>query len=1309
MNIREKQKQQSSDSILKASMHVFGVRGYHATKYAEISKLANVTNGLIVQRFKSRENLFFILFKEALINNFPSFDDCANIRDCLNKIVVFIKLNNKQSHDYTLFVLKALDVFDDIPEQCVNSLNDLFIKSKFSSFLENEIDEIKIESNQAFNIFVSFIKNCCALTIEVLNKNIDLPENKSYLSLFSLSNQNLASTNQNIKANVKDLLFDESGVATWRAEFDEFKNPKIYLEKEILEKIGLNTTSTPEYNYQYLMKYIVAEDKTIVSQAIDRMLNGETVELTFDWVSPTTDLLRIRCFGKKVNSDKNIKLEGFFQRFETITFLKNTRETAELLIKAISPDYDSVSYIYIGRTKEEDYFIEYKKSDFLIKATNNWEGKTSFTDCLRLTMEKFISSADKEEFKETFQREKLLKELQINKVYSRKFRVQYYGGFYHYQITFIADTDENNKIVGLVCGIRMVNYEDQTKNSFVDIELIKNKVEKTKELNALFVKKLDAAYLVNLHTNTFEVVKRSDNVAKRNRIVPDFRIYVKTFIDKDVYFEDREYFLKEIENIETKLQQNDGIYSFNFRDISTGTPLNNKATIITAGKNLIAVGIQSIEGEQQKYEFIREENEKKIRELQQEIQDKNLIINNVNASLTEIMVDVANARRENSIKHQSRIRETTFTLAKQIMHDYPDYNLTNNLITKFGKAATLHDIGKIAIPDSILYKLEPLTEEEYQILKNHSLNGLKIIKNLKSFWSEEYFQIVYDICKYHHERYDGKGYPEGLKGEQIPLCAQIVSITDVFEALITDRIYKGPYTPNKAFEMIINGECGTFNPKIIQSFKNCFQEIKRIVTEDSSSITFKVNDIYDPYQYQETINENTLPIIAYFSEQMPCGFFIYENTNEGRILFFNDLMVKMFGCSSREDFVKHTNNSFRGIVKNEEYDEIQSLLKVQIEKSEHNFDSVKFRIAAKNGKEKLVKDYSHLVHSETYGDVIYVFLEDVSNEENVQNNKFISVKSSVLDKNNGSHIGLLEGARVLLVDDNELSCYMTKDSLEEEGVMVTVFTNVNDALTNIEITKPYDIILLDLHMPIMNGAELTEKIRYLEEDRDIRVPIVILTGDEKSDLAKQAIENGADVIMGKPLVITELARLLILSIKDRSSRMEKKLEKTLLYASIDSLTHVKNLTAYNEKLTQLSSSIKRKRNHEFGIVFADINRLKYENDVFGHDIGDIYIKNCCKLICDTFIHSPVFRIGGDEFAVILENEDLENADALFANFKEKIEIAKNIPTAQHGKASIAAGLAIYNKNIDKDIQNVVKRADRMMYEDKQRYHNEEKQ
>jgi response regulator RpfG family c-di-GMP phosphodiesterase len=206
-------------------------------------------------------------------------------------------------------------------------------------------------------------------------------------------------------------------------------------------------------------------------------------------------------------------------------------------------------------------------------------------------------------------------------------------------------------------------------------------------------------------------------------------------------------------------------------------------------------------------------------------------VRNANNRLIEVLGSVVESRDLESGNHIQRIKGMTKVLLTAMMENYPEYGLCEDKIEIMSSAATMHDIGKIAIPDNILLKPGRLSIEEFEIMKEHTIRGCKIINSASVIQDEEYYKYCYDICKHHHERYDGKGYPDGLRGDEISIEAQVVSIVDVYDALISRRCYKEAYEEEKAFDMILNGECGAFNPKLIECLLKVRTKLRKLYWE----------------------------------------------------------------------------------------------------------------------------------------------------------------------------------------------------------------------------------------------------------------------------------------------------------------------------------------------------------------------------------------------------------------------------------------------------------------------------------------------
>ena len=199
-----------------------------------------------------------------------------------------------------------------------------------------------------------------------------------------------------------------------------------------------------------------------------------------------------------------------------------------------------------------------------------------------------------------------------------------------------------------------------------------------------------------------------------------------------------------------------------------------------------------------------------------------------NEQIIDIFGTVVEYRNLESGEHIRRVKGFTEILARQVMLEYPEYGLTEEKINIITLASSLHDIGKIAIPDSILLKPGKLTDREYEYMKSHTTRGCELLDNFKNAWNARYQEVGREICRHHHERYDGKGYPDGLVGEEIPISAQIVSVADVYDALVSERVYKKAYSKEEAFHMIINGECGMFSPKLLECLRNVRKQFEEL-------------------------------------------------------------------------------------------------------------------------------------------------------------------------------------------------------------------------------------------------------------------------------------------------------------------------------------------------------------------------------------------------------------------------------------------------------------------------------------------------
>ena len=200
-----------------------------------------------------------------------------------------------------------------------------------------------------------------------------------------------------------------------------------------------------------------------------------------------------------------------------------------------------------------------------------------------------------------------------------------------------------------------------------------------------------------------------------------------------------------------------------------------------------------------------------------------------NRMLIGILSQIVEFRNGESGLHVIHINLITQLLLEQLVKKTGKYQLSWEDRLLIATASALHDIGKIGIDEKILNKPGKLTKEEFEIMKTHTLIGAQMLDNLDMYRNEKLLKLAHEICRWHHERYDGKGYPDGLVGEEIPISAQVVSLADVYDALVSERVYKKALSHEKALEMIQNGECGTFNPLLLQCMTEVQDKLKTMM------------------------------------------------------------------------------------------------------------------------------------------------------------------------------------------------------------------------------------------------------------------------------------------------------------------------------------------------------------------------------------------------------------------------------------------------------------------------------------------------
>ena len=227
-----------------------------------------------------------------------------------------------------------------------------------------------------------------------------------------------------------------------------------------------------------------------------------------------------------------------------------------------------------------------------------------------------------------------------------------------------------------------------------------------------------------------------------------------------------------------------------------------------------------------------------------------------NNIMIRILSSILGSRNSESREHILHIKTATEMMLRQLIKITDVYHLTEADIALITTASSLHDIGKIYIPEEILNKPGRLTDEEFKIMKTHSELGSDMIRDMHLPQEKPLVHTAWEICRWHHERWDGKGYPDGLKGEEIPISAQVVSIADVYDALTSERCYKKAFDHDTAIKMILDGQCGQFNPILLK----CLKELSPWFFKMFSNETDDNKQYYEAQRLSnEILSEKSLP------------------------------------------------------------------------------------------------------------------------------------------------------------------------------------------------------------------------------------------------------------------------------------------------------------------------------------------------------------------------------------------------------------------------------------------------------------------
>lgn len=271
--------------------------------------------------------------------------------------------------------------------------------------------------------------------------------------------------------------------------------------------------------------------------------------------------------------------------------------------------------------------------------------------------------------------------------------------------------------------------------------------------------------------------------------------------------------------------------------------------------------------------------------------------------MIDILAHIVEFRNNESGMHVVHVQNYTEILLRELSKITDKYELNSDKIALITKTAALHDVGKICIPDEILNKPGRLTDEEFKIMKSHSAVGSQMLADLPFHKEEPLVKMAYAVARWHHERWDGRGYPDGLVGDDIPIEAQAVALADVYDALTSERCYKKAFSHATAIEMITKGECGQFNPLLITCLNSVAEEM-RLVKEGGagSKADYDVREYAMALLKSDTLYSSgrLLHLLEY--EKMKNRFFegitggcSFEYNSDSKMLTVSENLAKILG------------------------------------------------------------------------------------------------------------------------------------------------------------------------------------------------------------------------------------------------------------------------------------------------------------------------------------------------------------------------------------------------------------------------------
>ena len=646
-----------------------------------------------------------------------------------------------------------------------------------------------------------------------------------------------------------------------------------------------------------------------------------------------------------------------------------------------------------------------------------------------------------------------------------------------------------------------------------------------------------------------------------------------------------------------------------------------------------------------------------------------------NSMMINVLAHIVEFRNGESGMHVHHIKQLTSILLQNLIEKTDKYHLTENDILLISTASSLHDIGKISIDDKILNKPGRLTAEDFEVIKTHSVIGAEMLQDLHNTHNYPLFDKAYEICRWHHERYDGKGYPDGLSGEEIPISAQVTSLADVYDALTSNRCYKKAFSHEKAMEMILDGQCGAFNPVLLQCLKDCE---KQILAEFSDSIDTTQDDRLLIRATEELVENKISSDKIDFSAHLPIAArerWNFFSDGSGEIQFEYDAMLDVLRLTKYgakvlglQELTMHPRGLKQGYLGAQN---IQTIL-----------DAMQSEASLEKPVVKIKKHISLNGPRRWYEIRIRTLW---SNEEKP---KYTGILGRIIDINDSELAIVRPEYRISENDDAEIRQTISK------------LTQVFDVVRLVDITDN-EIVRSGCkpgNEEMINACRGDKCYAIWGKTQRCKNCVSSKAFEKRGQVSKlEFADDSIFQIISKYVEISEKPYVLEMIYKDNDGVLLGAYGKTDFMDNIVNynrqLYHDALTGAYNRRYYEEQAKSMR---YIDAVAMLDANNFKGINDHYGHAAGDCLLKAVCESIKECIRSSDILiRLGGDEFVLLMANIPEIVFYQKISEIKQKISEIK-LPDYPDIKCAAAIG-GVYGIQ---PIENALTEADRLMYLDK---------